>query len=84
MTMIKCVFCHRTFSDKERQRKHVRAAHKHYRINAAKKNIHIPVKTPVHIVPLTVNQVLVHTIYKAESSPPKGFTEIDLPLCKLS
>ena len=82
--MIKCMFCHREFSDKQRQRKHIRAAHKHSRINAAKKNIHIPLKSPVHIVPLTVHQVLVLTIYKAESQPPKGFTETDLPLCKLS
>ena len=82
--MIKCIFCPREFSDKQRQRKHIRAGHKHSRINAAKKNLHIPVKGPVHIVPLTVHQVYVLTIYKAESHYPKGFTEADLPLCKLS
>jgi hypothetical protein len=84
MTMIKCMFCTREFSDRERQRKHIRAAHKHFRINAAKKNLHMPVKGPVHVVPLTVHQVLVLTIYKAERQPPKGFSDADLPLCKLS
>ena len=84
MTMIKCMFCPRELSDRERQRKHIRAVHKHSRINAPRKNTHMPVKGPVHLVPLTVHEVLVLTIYKAESQPPKGFTEIDLPLCKLS
>ena len=84
MTMIKCMFCPREFSDKQRQRKHIRAAHKHNRINTARKNTHIPVRGPVHVVLLTVHEVLVFTIYKAESQPPKGFSDTDLPLCKLS